>query len=156
MEVTGAWTAEEMRAFLTSDAGTVPLRLACHTPRDELWMLSLWYAFRDGCFLCATAADADLVTFLDHDSRVAFEVSVEDPPYFGVRGRGEATVEPDDEKQLLRELLDRYLGGTESSLADRLLAEDREEVVVRIEPTHLSTWDFSERMADAVTQGPGE
>lgn len=150
MEVTGAWTAEETRAFLTSEAGTVPLRLACHTPADELWMLSLWYAFRDDCLLCATGADADLVTFLEHDPSVAFEVSVEDPPYFGVRGRGETTVEPDDEKQLLRELLDRYLGGTESSLADRLLAEDREEVVVRIEPTHLSTWDFSERMADAV------
>ncbi|WP_255198577.1 pyridoxamine 5'-phosphate oxidase family protein [Halorarius litoreus] len=149
MEVTGAWTAEETRAFLSSDAGTVPARLACHTTADELWMLSLWYTFCDGCLLCATAASADVVRFLRHDPRVAFEVSVDRPPYRGVRGRGEATVLPDEDKQLLRELLERYLGGTDSALADRLLAADREEVRIRIEPTTLSTWDYTDRMADA-------
>lgn len=152
MEVTGAWTADETRAFLTSDEGTVPVRLACHTPTGELWMLSLWYIFRDDRLLCATSADADVVEFLEHDSRVAFEVSVNEPPYFGVRGRGEVTVQPDEEKTLLRELLHRYLGGTESRLARRLLGDDREEVVLRIEPTQLSTWDFTGRMADAVTE----
>jgi hypothetical protein len=151
MEVTGAWTAEETRAFLTSEAGCVPLRLACHTPSGGLWILSLWYALREDCLVCATGADADVVTFLEHDPHVAFEVSVDEPPYFGVRGRGEATVEPDDDKRLLRDLFDRYLGGTDSALADQLLATDREEVVVRIDPTRLSTWDFTDRMADAVT-----
>lgn len=155
MEITGAWTAEETRAFLTSEAGTVPLRLACHTPRDELWILSLWYAFRDDCLLCATATDADVVEFLDHDPNVAFEVSVEDPPYFGVRGRGEITMEPDDDKRLLRDLLHRYLGGTDSALGSRLLDDRREEVVIRIEPSHLSTWDFTERMTDVVAAGDG-
>ncbi|WP_255151321.1 pyridoxamine 5'-phosphate oxidase family protein [Halorarius halobius] len=153
MEVTGAWSREEAEAFLTSDAGTVPIRLACHTPDGELWMLSLWYQYRDGDLLCATGADADVVRYLRADPSVAFEVSVEEPPYVGVRGNGTASVEPDPEKTLLRDLLDRYLGGTDSSLAERLLADDREEVVLRIDAARFHSWDFTDRMADAVADG---
>jgi hypothetical protein len=68
----------------------------------------------------------------------------------GVRGSAEATLSPDEEKSLLRELISRYLGGTDSRLARRLLDADREEVRIRIEPTRAHTWDYSERMRDAV------
>lgn len=150
MEATGAWTTAETRAFLTSEEGTVPLRLACHTVDDHLWLLSLWYLFRDDTLLCATSASADVVRYIESNPNVAFEVSVDTPPYFGVRGRGTASVSPDEDKQLLTTLLERYLGGTDSSLANRLLSKDRTEVVVRINPTKLYTWDFSERMTDVV------
>jgi recombinational DNA repair protein RecT len=109
-------------------------------------MLSLWYELRDDALWCATAASADLVEFLDHDPSVAFEASVNDPPYRGVRGQGEATVEPDPDKTVLRSLLDRYLGGTDSTLAQQLLDKDRAEVRIRIDPTRVATWDYSERM----------
>jgi hypothetical protein len=77
----------------------------------------------------------------------AFEISVNAPPYFGVRGAGAASVSPDEEKRLLRSLLERYLGGTDSTLAERLLRPEREEVHIRIEPERLYTWDFSDRMS---------
>ncbi len=112
-------------------------------------MLSLWFLPWDGALWCATGADADVVRYLDHDDGVAFEVSTNEPPYRGVRGAGTATVEPDTDKSLLRALFDRYLGGTDNSLADRLLADDRDEVRIRIDPTRLYTWDFTERMRDA-------
>jgi nitroimidazol reductase NimA-like FMN-containing flavoprotein (pyridoxamine 5'-phosphate oxidase superfamily) len=146
----GPWTREEAATFLTDSR--VPIRLSCRTPGGGLWMLSLWYEYRDGALHCATAASADVVTFLDHDPGVAFEVSVNDPPYRGVRGQGEATVEPDPEKTVLRSLLQRYLGGTDSALAQQLLDKDREEVTIRIDPSHVATWDYSQRMAD--TQDP--
>ena len=111
-------------------------------------MLSLWYRYRDGAFHCATGADADVVGYLEHDASVAFEISDNDPPYRGVRGSGEVSIEPDEDKALLRELLERYLGGTDSPLADRLLAEGREEVRLTVDPTKLYTWDFSERMPE--------
>jgi len=145
---TGAWSEAEATAYL--EDATVPVRLACRTPDGGLWMLSLWFLYRDGAFRCATGADADVVGYLERDPSVSFEVSDNEPPYRGVRGAGTATIEPDDDKALLRELIERYLGGTDNTLADRLLVEGREEVHISIDPTKLYTWDFTERMGDAV------
>ncbi len=104
--------------------------------------------YRDGVFDCATGRSADIVEFLDRDARLGFDVSTNEPPSRGVRGAGDATAEPDPDEALLREVLVRYLGGTESSLADRLLAADRSEVRIKIEPSRLVTWDSSDRMVD--------
>jgi len=85
---------------------------------------------------------------------VSFEVSDNEPPYGGVRGAGAATVEPDEDKEQLEELLKRYLGGTDSELAARLLDPGREKVRIRVEPTKLHSWDFSDRMADVRPDDP--
>lgn len=151
-EVDGAWSRPELERFL--DEALVPIRVGCYTPRDRLWMLSLWYAFEDGAFLCASGRDSKIVRFLEHDDDVCFEVSTNLPPYMGVRGNGTASLAPDDEKAVLGRLLDRYLGGSESKLARSLLADDREEVVITIEPDQLFTWDFTARMADDVVNSP--
>ena len=145
---TGEWDRAEVAAYLTD--ATVPLRLACRTPAGGLWMLSLWYRFDadDERLVCATSADADIVEYLRADDGVAFEVSGNDPPYCGVRGNGQATISPDGEKAVLRDLLERYLGGTESALADRLLAPEREEVAIDLDPRRLYSWDFADRMRD--------
>ncbi|WP_440008431.1 pyridoxamine 5'-phosphate oxidase family protein [Halomicrococcus sp. SG-WS-1] len=144
---TGVWSAEEVEAFL--ERTTVPLRLACTTPSGRLWMVSLWFRYRDGDLLCATSKGAEVVRYLDDDPHVAFEVSTNDPPYSGVRGNGTVTIEPDAGEETLRALLDRYLGGTDSGLARRLLSSDREEVALRIEPDRVYSWDFADRMRDA-------
>jgi nitroimidazol reductase NimA-like FMN-containing flavoprotein (pyridoxamine 5'-phosphate oxidase superfamily) len=145
---TGEWDRAEVAAFLTD--ATIPVRLACRTPADGLWMLSLWYRFDadEEQLVCATSATADVVAYLREDDGVAFEVSTNDPPYCGVRGNGTATIEPDDDKAVLRSLLERYLDGTDSSLAERLLAPERDEVAIRIDPTRLYSWDFTERMQE--------
>lgn len=149
MRVTGDWSREATESFLTGDDGRVPLRLACHSGDDQLWMLSLWYRWRDGGFDCATSADARVVSYLKRDDRVAFEASVNTPPYRGVRGNGTATVTTDEDKELVRALLERYLGGTDSDLAGWLLRPERKEVRIRVKPAHLYSWDFSDRMPEA-------
>jgi hypothetical protein len=58
-------------------------------------------------------------------------------------------VSPDADKELLRALLARYLGGTDNPTADRLLRPEREEVKIRIEPERLHSWDYSGRMGSA-------
>ena len=145
MKLTGPWGRPEVDDFFTT---TVPIRLSCRTPADQLWMLSLWYLWEDDALWCATGADADVVRYLEHRDEVAFEVSTNDPPYRGVRGRGHATLDEDADKQLLRRLLDRYLGGTDSALAERLLAPERDERRIRIDPVRLHSWDYSGRMSD--------
>jgi nitroimidazol reductase NimA-like FMN-containing flavoprotein (pyridoxamine 5'-phosphate oxidase superfamily) len=143
----GPWSRTDLERFL--DRETIPLRLACHTSGGGLWVLSLWYRYRDGAFHCATSADADVVRFLRDDDGVGFEVSTNRPPYRGVRGRGTARIEPDPEKELLSDLVERYLGGDDSDLARWLLSPEREEVAIRIEPSKLVTWDYSDRMPAA-------
>lgn len=143
----GAWSAGEVEEFL--DGADLPLRLACVTDSGRLWMVSLWFRPRDGELWCATPRAADVVGFIEGNSRVAFEVSTNRPPYRGVRGNGRATVDPDTDKALLRELIGRYLGGTDSELARTLLDENREEVRIRIDPERVASWDFTDRMRDA-------
>ncbi len=142
---TGAWDREEVGAFL--DASAVPLRLACHTPAGDPWILSLWFRFREERFQCATGAGADVVRFLDADPAVAFEVSTNEPPYRGVRGRGTAAVTPDEDKAVLRALVERYLGDAETAPGPRLLSADREEVTITIDPERIHSWDFTARMS---------
>ncbi|MGA9399361.1 MAG: pyridoxamine 5'-phosphate oxidase family protein, partial [Haladaptatus sp.] len=90
----------------------------------------------------------DIVDLLRKNPSVAFEVSTNDPPYTGVRGNGTASVEPDSEKELLRELVTRYLEDADSRLARELLSDDRTEVTIRIEPNRLHSWDFTARMGE--------
>jgi nitroimidazol reductase NimA-like FMN-containing flavoprotein (pyridoxamine 5'-phosphate oxidase superfamily) len=142
--VTGPWSSDDVASFLGTQ--TVPIRLGCRRPDGDPWMLSLWYRYRDGVFECATSADADVVSYLSHDPVVSFEVSTNDPPYRGVRGNGETTVTPDAEKTVLRDLIERYLDGTDNPLAQRLLSPDREEVTITLTPDRLHSWDYSERM----------
>ena len=148
MNIRGALDRATIEAFL--EESRIPMRLACRTPAGNPWMLSLWFRYRDGDLLCATSAGADVVRYVEYEPTVAFEISTNDPPYKGVRGHGTATVGPDPDKALLRELAERYLGSTDTPLARRLLAEDREEVTIRIEPAVVYGWDFTERMADSV------
>ena len=146
MEPSGPWSRDQVTEFL--EATTVPVRIGCRTPSDTPWIVSLWFSW-DGAINCATSADADLVDFLAHDDHVSFEVSTNESPYKGVRGRGRAAVSVDEDKTLLRSLLERYLGGVDNEVGDRLLRPGREEVRVRVEPERLHTWDYSERMPAA-------
>lgn len=161
MHIRGSLSQSEIESLL--EETVVPIRLACRTPAGTLWMLSLWFRYRDGTIQCATAADADIVSFLDEDGRsrerdrghghgydhVAFEVSTNEPPYRGVRGNGTATVDPDPQKDVLRALLERYLGTTESDFGRWLLRDDRREVTLTIDPAVVSGWDFTDRMTGA-------
>ena len=165
MHVTGPWSTSEIDAFLLETR--VPVRLGCRTPAGHPWMLSLWYAWGDGDavdeagdaepspaddgpreVLCATSANADVVEFLRNEPEVSFEISTNELPYRGVRGRGTAEIEPDTDLRLLRFLLERYVGGADNDLAEHLLSPDREEVRIRVTPERLHSWDFSARMAD--------
>ncbi|GGN14663.1 pyridoxamine 5'-phosphate oxidase family protein [Halarchaeum nitratireducens] len=144
-EFRGAWDDAGVADFLRD--ATVPIRLTTHRPDGTMWTVTLWFAYEDGVFACATGASAAVVDFLRADDAVAFDVSVNDPPYYGVRGTGTATVEADAEKTLLRSLITRYLGGTDSDLARHLLDADREEVRIEIDPDEIYSWDYTERMS---------
>ena len=111
-------------------------------------MLSLWYRCRDGRLECVTGASATVVEYLREDPEVAFETSTNDLPYRGVRGAGTTSIAPDEDKTVLRSLIERYLGDTDSQLANYLLSLDRDEVRITIDIERAYAWDFSDRMGD--------
>jgi hypothetical protein len=56
------------------------------------------------------------------------------------------TIEPDEELATLSELLVRYLGGTDGAFARRLLGRTAPEVVLRLDPIEITSWDYARRM----------
>ena len=148
VEYRGAWSASAVDEFLQDV--TIPVRLATRRPDGSPWVVTLWYRYDDEAFECATSASADVVRYLRNDPAVAFDVSTNHPPYRGVRGNGRATIADDGDKAVLRDLIQRYLGGTDSALAERLLDAGRDEVHIRVRPRSIYSWDYTGRMAEAV------
>ena len=107
-------------------------------------MVVLWYRYQERTFECATPSNAAVVKFLKNDSAVAFDVSTNQPPYRGVRGRGRTALSTDENNETLRSLIDRYLGDDESSFAERLLTEAENTTRIRIRPNQLFSWDYSD------------
>ena len=67
-----------------------------------------------------------------------------------IRQRQQRWLEPLVDSDTLELLLGQYLGDCNSSLARWLLSRSDEELLVTIEPSRLFSWDYRERMADAV------
>jgi nitroimidazol reductase NimA-like FMN-containing flavoprotein (pyridoxamine 5'-phosphate oxidase superfamily) len=142
--ITGPYSLAEAQRFLRDTV--VPVRLAGLTASGWPLVLSVWFLYHDGALWCASRPGARIVEHLERDARCAFEVARDAPPYRGVRGQARASVLRGEGSRLLGELIDRYLGARTSPLARRLLAAAADEVAIRIVPTRLATWDYTERM----------
>jgi hypothetical protein len=132
------------------EASRIPLRLACTTESGWPVAVSLWFNYRDGRLFCATQRSARVVAYLNKNSRCAFEIAADIPPYCGVRGQAIATIDEDIGAPVLEQLLVRYLGGTDNDLARNLLSKRDTEVAIILKPVKVFTWDFSNRMGDVV------
>jgi hypothetical protein len=145
-----------VRAVITKDIAAyleetqIPLRLSCMTSSGWPMVLSLWYLYRDQALFCATQQRAKVVGYLENDARCAFEVASDQPPYCGVRGQGWASLDKVLGPEVLQQLLERYLGGTDNPLARRLLAQSHSETAIIIKPVRIFTWNFTDRMKDSI------
>lgn len=130
----------------------IPLRLACQTRSGWPAVLSLWYLYQDGKLYCATRRSARVVSYLKGEPRCAFEIAADTPPYCGLRGQASARIDEKLGLEILEELIQRYLGGSENQLARNLLKYKEEEVAIVISPVNLFQWDFSSRMEEVTNQ----
>lgn len=147
MRRNGPWSDDQIQRFL--DDTRIPLKVACNGATGFPLMASLWFSAEGGKFWCATQRGASIVSRLAHDPRCAFEVSVEAPPYCGVRGTGLASLHDESGEDVLRTLIERYLGDATSKLARLLLERVDHETAIAIEPRTLISWDYRERMEDS-------
>ena len=143
----GPWSQAQVDDYLMSSA--YPLRLACVGKDGFPRVVSVWYHYRDGCLHCVSHRASQLIALLRENGRVGFEVGPNEPPYHGVRGQGRAVLSDEGAGETLETLLQRYLGGGESSLGEWLLSRRDEEVLISISPQRIFSWDYRERMKDA-------
>ncbi|MBK5107640.1 MAG: hypothetical protein JJE12_05895 [Anaerolineales bacterium] len=134
----------DMDKFL--DEVRIPIRLACQTQTGWPTVVSLWFLHQDGLLYCATQKSAKLIDYLQQDDRCAFEIAEDRPPYCGIRGQARAKIDDSLGVEILESLLVRYLGGTDSDLANKLIANSQTEVAIILDPLRVFTWDFSDRM----------
>jgi general stress protein 26 len=82
--------------------------------------------------------------------KVYFSIDDENFPYKGVKGRGEATLSEDKQKNLaiIEKINLKYLGTLEHPLAKMLMenASNGTELVIEIVPNFFSAWDFGKAM----------
>lgn len=144
MKPRGPWSHDQIERFLAETR--VPLRLACNRASGYPLLASLWYVPLEGRLWCATQKTASVGSLLARDPRCAFEVADDRPPYRGVRGKALARLDDSRGEEILRLLIARYLGESESRLSSWLLARVESETAIAIEPQSLLSWDYTGRM----------
>jgi len=132
----------------------IPMRLAANTDTGFPIVLSLWFLPEGDALLAAVHRSSRIAKRLYDDPRCAFEIAPDEPPYRGVRGQALASLQAEGAADLLERLLHRYLGSTDSSLGRFLLGRADEELLVRVTPSWIGTWDYSRRMEDALGDDP--
>lgn len=138
----GPWSAEQVADYLSTTV--IPVRLA--SAGKQPLVQSLWFDFDGRSLWCASQSDSVLVRRLRRDSRVAFEVSADQPPYRGVRGNGNAHLDPVSAPDVLPRLIARYQGSEPTRLSEWLLSRVDTEVAIRIDGLAVTSWDYSGRM----------
>ncbi len=140
----------KVRTFFESVC--IPLRLSCKTESGWPYILSLWFLYQNEKIYCATQESSRVVAYLLNNPKCAFEVAADDPPYCGVRAQAIANVNKTLGVAILEQLLQRYLGGLESSLAKELLSMRDQEVAIVLDPVSVYKWDYSKRMQDMIAE----
>lgn len=148
MRSRGPWSRAQIERFLAE--AIVPLRLAGNGRSGHPVLASLWFVPMEGRLWCATQAGAHVARLLERDARCAFEVSLESPPYRGVRGAARAEIHDDRGEDVLQRLIDRYGVDRGSDFAAFLLSRVDTEIAIAIEPMSTVSWDFTQRMGSAV------
>ena len=146
-----AWSQDKLVSYLENTA--IPMRLAASG--DEFPSIcSLWFAFDPvrEVIICASHESSQLVKLLTKNAKCAFEIAPNEPPYKGVRGRGEVTLTRIDVEKTLRKLIGRYLGDSNHSLAQWLLSRADQEYVIEIKPSWITSWDYGHRMERTSTE----
>lgn len=126
----------------------VPIRLCGVMQSGYPLVCSLWYEYSNNEFLCATQKSASIARLLTDNPKCAFELSPNEPPYFGIRGTADADITTVGAAELLTRLIERYTGDLDSRLARMLLKNADNEVMLKIKPKSIYSWDYRERMTN--------
>jgi PPOX class probable F420-dependent enzyme len=111
--------------------------------RDGSVLLSpVWHEWRDGGFGVVTRSSDGKAKHLGRDPRANIVLCEHSPPYRGVEVRTEARLVTSGVEEATLRIASRYLGADGG--AAYAAEEGGDDLLVRLEPGHLRTWDFAD------------
>jgi hypothetical protein len=138
------WDEDQIIKFLEN--AEIPIRLSFLNKAKEPQICSLWYQYDNGVICCASHKNSFLIKQLKHNTNISFEVSSNEYPYKGIRGKAEIELSMINAENILGKLISKYLGSNNSKLSSWLMSRIDDEYVIKIIPTVVNSWDFSDRM----------
>jgi PPOX class probable F420-dependent enzyme len=102
----------------------------------------VWHEWRDGGFNVWAEAENLKTRHLRRDPRATILVAESGPPFRGIEIRGKARFIDDDVTETAVRIAARYIGPEEA--AAYVEASHGPDVIVRIEPGNVRTWDFAD------------
>jgi len=115
-------------------------------------IVALWFHFSANQISCCSPKDSLIVRSLEKQPEVAFDVSSNEIPYMGVRGRGKATLSQVGAEEQLDNLINKYINTTTHPFPNWLRKRAAQETLITIAPEWLHSWDFSARMAGLTSE----
>jgi PPOX class probable F420-dependent enzyme len=141
-------TRDEAEKFLESK---LTLQLATIDEKGEPNIQPVWFYYdkEEGKLLIITSKVAKKTQNLKNRPTIYFSIDDENPPYKGVKGKGNATIveEPNRIVPQAEKISMKYLGTLDHPAAKEMADRSRngEGVLVAISPKFFSTWDFGKR-----------
>ncbi len=108
-----------------------------------------WYIYDDSkdVIFVETGKQSKKTSNLKKNDKIYFCVDDGNPPYKGVRGKGNVRIlsDPDAILPIVEKIMLKYLGSTNHPMAKILLENVRNgnSVIFEIKPKYYSTWDYS-------------
>jgi PPOX class probable F420-dependent enzyme len=138
-------TKDEAEKFLESK---LTLQLATTDEKGEPNIQPVWFYYDkdEGKLLIITSKVAKKTQNLRNRPTIYFSIDDANPPYKGVKGKGNATIVEDPNRIVpqAEKISIKYLGTLDhpaaKEMADR--SKNGEGILVEISPKFFSTWDF--------------
>lgn len=140
------WNTGQIEQFLKS--AILPARISCITFDGYPYVMSLWFLYHAQRLYCSVQKKTSISKWLQKNPLCGFEIAGDNPPYKGVRGRGEVLITGAVINPVLPSLVDKYLGSRTSPLAISLLSREETELTLTIKPSWMTSWDYSKRMVE--------
>ncbi len=108
-----------------------------------------WYYFDESSnnIYVATSKHSKKVSNLKRNPSIYFCIDDPNPPYKGVRGKGNARISENinNNISIAEKIMLKYLGSLEHQMAKTLmdLVRKGDEISIEITPEYFSTWDYS-------------
>jgi PPOX class probable F420-dependent enzyme len=115
--------------------------LATHRQDGSVMLSPVWHEWRDGGFTVATRTSDGKVKHLRRDPRANIVVCEHVPPYRGIEVRCDVRLVTEDVEATTFRIASRYLG---SEGATAYVEAGGDDLLVRLEPGVLRTWDFAD------------
>ena len=116
--------------------------LATYRKDGSILLSPVWHEWRDGGFNVVIEKDDVKARHVQRDPRASIALYESDPPYRGIELRGTPKLVEDGAFEAQRRIAVRYLG---TAAGEAYAATPSgTEVVLRLEPGDLRTWDFAE------------